>query len=72
LDNCLDDSIKKLIFEGKARQITGMSFVKRYHLASASSVQKSTQALIEKQLLTHQQGIYEVYDKFLAEWLCAE
>ena len=66
------DLLVAVSHEGKARQITGMSFVKRYHLASASCVQKSTQALIEKQLLTHQQGIYEVYDKFLAEWLCAE
>lgn len=55
--------------EGKASQITGMPFVKRHHLSSASSVQKSAQALVEKQLLTHQQSIYEVYDKFLAEWL---
>ena len=55
--------------EGKAKQITGMAFVKRNHLSSASSVQKSAQALTEKQLLTHQQGIYEVYDKFMSEWL---
>ena len=55
--------------EGKARQITGAAFVKRYHLSSASSVQKSAQALMEKQLLTHQQGIYEIYDKFMSEWL---
>ena len=55
--------------EGKASQITGMPFVKRYHLYSASSVQKAAQILIDKQLLTHQQGIYEVYDKFLSEWL---
>lgn len=55
--------------EGKARQITSSAFVKRHHLASASSVQKSAQALMEKQLLTHQQGVYEVYDKFLSEWL---
>ena len=55
--------------ERKASQITGAPFVKRYHLTSASSVQKSSQSLIEKQLLTHQQGIYEVYDKFMAEWL---
>lgn len=27
------------------------------------------QALQEKQLLTHQQGIYEIYDKFMSEWL---
>ena len=55
--------------EGKAKQITGMAFVKRHHLSSASSVQKSALALTEKQLLTHQQGVYEVYDKFMSEWL---
>lgn len=55
--------------EGKAKQITGSDFVKRYHLPSASSVQKSAQALMEKQLLTHQQGTYEVCDKFMSEWL---
>lgn len=54
--------------EGKATQITGMSFVNRYHLSSASSVQKAALLLTEKQLLTQQQGVYEVYDKFLAEW----
>lgn len=55
--------------EGKANQITGMAFVMRHHLSSASSVQKSALALTEKQLLTHQQGVYEVYDKFMSEWL---
>ncbi len=55
--------------EGKARQITGAAFVKRYNLSSASSVQKSAQTLMEKQLLTHNQGVYEVYDKFMALWL---
>lgn len=55
--------------EHKAKQITGASFIKRYNLSSASSVQKSAQTLIDKQLLTHQQGIYELYDKFMSEWL---
>lgn len=55
--------------EGKAKQITGMSFIKRHHLSSASSVQKSAQALMEKQLLTHRQGVCEIYDKFMPEWL---
>ena len=55
--------------EHKAKQITGMSFIKQYNLSSASSVQKSAQTLMDKQLLTHQQGIYELYDKFMSEWL---
>lgn len=54
---------------GKVEQITGTAFIKSHHLLSASSVQKATQQLLAKQLITHQQGIYEVYDKFLGEWL---
>lgn len=64
------DLLVAVSHEGKAHQITGMAFVKRYHLSSASSVQKSAQSLTEKQLLTHQQGIYEIYDKFMSKWLC--
>jgi len=63
------DLLVAISHEGKARQITGAAFIKRYHLASASSVQKSAQALMEKQLITHQQDSYEVYDQFLALWL---
>lgn len=55
--------------EGNASHITSTSFVKRNHLASSSSVQKAAQLLVEKQLLTHQQGTYNVYDKFMAEWI---
>ena len=54
---------------GKVEQITGTAFIKSHHLLSASSVQKATQQLLAKQLITHQQGIYEVYDKFFSEWL---
>ncbi len=58
--------------EGKARQMTGVEFVRRHHLSSSSSVQKAAQILEDKQLITHQQGVYEVYDKFMAEWLRME
>ena len=47
----------------------GKEMADGYNLSSASSVQKSAQALMEKQLLTHNQGVYEVYDKFMALWL---
>jgi AAA+ ATPase superfamily predicted ATPase len=63
------DMLVAISHERKARQITGSRFVKQYHLNSASSVQKSAQSLIDKQLLTHQQDVYEVYDKFMSEWL---
>ena len=34
-----------------------------------SNAQKAAQVLEAKQLLTTQQGIHEVYDKFMGEWL---
>ena len=55
--------------ERKATHITSGAFVKKHHLTSASSVQKSIAILITKQLLTHHQGTYEVYDKFFGKWL---
>ncbi len=55
--------------EGLAREITGKNFIKRYSLASASSVQKAILSLQEKQLVTNDLGTYEVYDKFMALWL---
>ena len=55
--------------EGKAKQITGSDFIKRHHLPSSSSVQKAAQILVDKQLITHHEGTYEIYDKFMAEWM---
>jgi AAA+ ATPase superfamily predicted ATPase len=55
--------------EGKAQQITSAPFIRRYHLATASSVQKAASSLMNRQLVTHQQGVYEIYDKFLSLWL---
>ena len=48
----------------RPNRFIGMGFVKRHHLSSASSVQKAVYVLVDKQLVTHQQGIYEIYDKF--------
>ncbi|MCR4959807.1 MAG: ATPase [Prevotella sp.] len=66
------DLLVAICKEGKARQITGSQFIKRHHLVSASSVQKASAALVDKQLLTLHQGVYEPYDKFLAAWLRKE
>lgn len=58
--------------EEKAQKITGSAFIKRYHLGTSSSVQKAAQALLAKQLITHNHGVYEVYDKFMGEWMKEE
>lgn len=69
----ISPSLKSLLLaigqEGLAREITGKNFIKRYSLASASSVQKAILSLQEKQLVTSDLGTYEVYDKFMALWL---
>lgn len=64
---------KELLFaiaqEGRAQQITGSKFIKKYRLSSASSIQKAATALQEKQIITQEQGTYQVYDLFFALWL---
>lgn len=55
--------------EGKATQITGSAFIKKYRLTSASSTQKAAEALLRQHIITHDKGSYEVYDKFFALWM---
>ena len=55
--------------ENIATGITGRLFIKKYSLASASSVQKAVAALQDKQIVTNEQGAYQVYDRFLSIWL---
>lgn len=55
--------------EGKAKAITGSSFLRKYRLASASTIQFTIKSLIEHQLVTQHLGVYEIYDKFFALWL---
>ena len=63
------DLLTAISKDGKATKITGMNFIRRHHLSSASSVQKATKALLGRQLITEQSGQYEPYDKFMAVWL---
>ena len=55
--------------EGKAQGLTSSAFVKKYRLTSSSSVQSAIKGLLEKNFVTTNLGIYEVYDKFFALWL---
>lgn len=55
--------------EGKCKGITSSGFVKRHRLTSASSVQSAVRVLIEKQLVTVENGVYEPYDKLFALWM---
>ena len=61
--------LKAIAEEGKARQITSGKFAKRYGLVSPSAVKSAANALLDKDLITQEKGIYQVYDKFLEIWL---
>lgn len=54
---------------GRASQITSSKFIKTYKLTSASSVQKALDALLEKELITNDLGVYRVYDYFFRMWI---
>lgn len=58
---------------GKARKVTSGEFIKRNALPSPSSVQKSTSALLDNQLITFcvegRDKVYSVSDKFMEKWL---
>ncbi len=58
--------------EKEASGITSSGFIRKYNLPSASSVQSAVKGLIEKDLITHTDGVYRVYDYFLADWLAHE
>lgn len=58
--------------EGKATQITGSAFIRKYRLTSASSVQKAAEVMLKQHIITHERGTYEVYDRFFALWMKEE
>lgn len=55
--------------EGAAKGITSSAFLKKYRLPSASTVQSAVKGLLEKDFVTQKQGVYTVYDLFLAYWI---
>ena len=58
--------------EGETHGITSSSFIKKYHLPSASSVQSAIKALLKNDIVTHEGDAYRVYDYFFATWLAKE
>ena len=58
-----------LAHSGKNAQPTSGEFIKKYHLTSASAVQRSLTALQAKDIVTNSEGRYFIYDYFLYYWL---
>ena len=55
--------------EGKALEITSTDFIKKHGLQSSSSVQSAIRQLLEKELVTRENAVYQVYDRFFGLWL---
>lgn len=55
--------------EGKAQSVTSGAFVHKYRLTSPSSVQAALKGLLDKDYITQEQGVYQIYDRFLGIWL---
>lgn len=64
--------LKAIADEGKVRQITSGKFAKQNGLVSPSAVKSAVNALLDKDLITQEKGVYQVYDKFLEIWLRKE
>ena len=61
--------LRAIAKEGKVKQITSGKFAKHYGLISPSAVKSAVNALLDKDLITQDKGVYQVYDKFLEIWL---
>lgn len=58
-----------IAIEGDAAGITSGNFIRKYRLPSASTVQSAVKGLLEKDFITHEQGVYSVYDLFFGYWI---
>lgn len=55
--------------EGKASAITSGAFIKKHGLLSQSSVQTAMKQLLDKEIITSESNVYQVYDRFFGLWL---
>lgn len=55
--------------ENKAKAITSSVFIKKHGLMSSSSVQTATKQLLDKEIITSENNVYQVYDRFFGLWL---
>ena len=55
--------------EGKASAATSGDFIRKYNLHTPSSVQSALKYLIEKDLVTQENKVFQVYDRFFGIWL---
>ncbi|MCQ2304408.1 MAG: ATPase [Bacteroidales bacterium] len=61
--------LKAISVDGNAKQVMSGDFAKRHGLVSASSVSSAVKALLDKDLITNDKGVYQVYDRFFDIWI---
>lgn len=54
---------------GRAREVTGKNFIKKYRLQTASVVNAAIRSLLEKDFITQDTDAYSLYDPFFAFWI---
>lgn len=55
--------------EGEAIAVTSGAFIKKHGLISQSSVQAAVRQLLDKEIITFENNVYQVYDRFFGLWL---
>ncbi len=55
--------------ESKAKGVTSAAFIKKHGLLSSSSVQTSLKQLLDKEIITFENKVYQIYDRFFGLWL---
>ncbi|MGV8095356.1 MAG: ATP-binding protein [Mangrovibacterium sp.] len=69
----LPERQKEVLFaiakERKAAEITSAAFIKKHGLHSSSSVQSAVKQLLDKEFVTKEDTVYQIYDRFFGLWL---
>lgn len=61
--------LKAIAFEEKVEKILSGTFINRYNLSSASSVQSAIKRLLDNDLITTENNIYQINDRFFSMWI---
>ena len=63
--------LKAIAKEDAVSRLNQKDFLNRHHLG-ASSVQRSIKALLDREMVVEEDGVYRVYDVFLGRWLASK
>ena len=61
--------LRAIASEDKVSGIMSQAFLRR-HALTASSVQSAVKVLLERDFLTNDDDVYQLYDRFMQQWLC--